>query len=324
MISGTPTQAGSNLVTFTVQDSVAATTNREIGIVIQAAPYSGDRYVSPNGNNTPPYSNWVTAAHTIQDAVNAASSGTCVWVSNGIYTNGMHDMSGVFTSNRVVIDKTIRVESLNGPEFTIIGGNGESEPHLRCVYLAAGATLSGFTIENGFADVVVESVTTNGETVFAEGVQTNFGGGVLAEDQTAVVTNCLFIGNRVNGDGGAFYGGSGFNCTFLSNSAITFNGSSSLDNPTTKGGATRYAALNQLHRPVEYLFPRRRLGRWFGSKLHPDFQLSDLHRRRRPGYRCGKLRIRMEFRTGWRRTSRRIRPAMYFHGKRRRLGSRGT
>jgi PKD domain len=249
VLSGTPTLAGTNLVTFTVQDSLSATATQALEMVIQAAPvYTGDRYVSLDGGNTPPYSNWVTAAHSIQDAVDVADPGVQVWVSNGLYATGMRAVDGVVTSNRLVIDKVIRVESLYGPDVTLIAGNGESEPHLRGVVLTAGATLSGFTIQDGYADVEIESVTTNGEGIvsytFVDGIGTNCGGGVLAADLTAVVSNCLFIGNRVIGDGGAFYGGSGFNCTFLSNSAITVDGSSAMDSPTSRGGATRHAALS--------------------------------------------------------------------------------
>ena len=199
-------------------------------VSVPLSPYSGDRYVSEAGGNTPPYSSWITAAHSIQDAVDAAAPGERVWVSNGIYSAGMRTVPGVQSSNRVVIDKPIRVESINGPQFTFIEGNGESESGLRCVYLAAGATLSGFTIEKGYADV-------------ESSIQTNFGGGVLAADRSATVSNCLFIGNRAIGAGGGFYGGTGMNCTFVSNSAVTLDGSSSLDDLATRGGAAANAAL---------------------------------------------------------------------------------
>ena len=248
VLSGTPIQAGTNRVTFTVQDSQHATATQALEIVIQAAPvYIGDRYVSLAGGNIPPYSNWDTAAHSIQDAVDAASSGERVWVSNGLYAAGMRSADGVFTSNRLVIDKAIRVESLGGPDVTVIAGNGEEGPPLRCVYLAEGATLSGFTIQNGFAAAEIESITTNQtgieEYVFVDGSMPNFGGGVRAAGLTAVVTNCVFIGNRVNGDGGGFYGGSAFNCMFISNTAQSATGGANVDDPVARGGAAGNATL---------------------------------------------------------------------------------
>src|SRR5580765_1136238 len=78
-------------------------------------------YVSPSGANVPPYSGWVTAARNIQDAIETASSGDVVWVTNGIYNTGGKSMAGDLT-NRVVLDKPLVVRSLNGPSVTIIQG----------------------------------------------------------------------------------------------------------------------------------------------------------------------------------------------------------
>ena len=46
-------------------------------------------YVSLESRNpAPPYTNWTTAAHVIQDAVNAAVAGDTVLVTNGVYAVG--------------------------------------------------------------------------------------------------------------------------------------------------------------------------------------------------------------------------------------------
>ena len=48
-------------------------------------------------------------------------------------------------TTRLVVDKPIRVESVNGPELTVIQGASG----VRCVYLGADARLSGFTLKDG-------------------------------------------------------------------------------------------------------------------------------------------------------------------------------
>src|SRR2546422_634587 len=76
------------------------------------------------------------------DAIIAAvESGAQVLVTNGSYrpvvgTNGPVQGSGL-----------VPVRSVNGPLFTVINGGHSS----RCVYLGGSATLTGFTLTNGFA-----------------------------------------------------------------------------------------------------------------------------------------------------------------------------
>ena len=45
-------------------------------------------YVSHFGSDTFPYTNWTAAAHSIQDAVFAATAGDTVIVTNGVYKTG--------------------------------------------------------------------------------------------------------------------------------------------------------------------------------------------------------------------------------------------
>src|SRR4051812_5699850 len=79
------------------------------------------RYVDAGGTNTAfPFTSWVTAATNIQQAVDAAATGDLVLVTNGLYDTGGRIFGG---SNRVAIDsKVLRIESVNGPEVTIIKG----------------------------------------------------------------------------------------------------------------------------------------------------------------------------------------------------------
>lgn len=158
------------------------------------------RYVNVNSANpTPPYTNWVTAATNIQDAVHAALVGDNIVVTNGTYAGGSQvDPYGAL--NCVVVDKPLVLSSVNGPDVTVIDGGGA----VRCLYLTNETVLVGFTL-------------TNGRNVG------DVGGGVFCESTSAVVTNCVLSGNFAyegNGDGGGgAYGGTLNNCTLTGNSA---------------------------------------------------------------------------------------------------------
>ena len=153
-------------------------------------------YVDVNSTNaTPPYTDWATAARNIQDAVDVAVAGDEVVVTNGTYATGERH------SNRVEVDKPLNLRSVNGPQFTTIVGEGELEIfHPRCVYLANGCTLAGFTLTNGWSNF-------------------DAGGGVWAAASNSVVSNCVIWGNHAEVGGGGACGGTLINCTLIGNSA---------------------------------------------------------------------------------------------------------
>lgn len=104
-------------------------------------------YVDVNSTNpTPPYTNWQTAAVSIQDAAVVARRGDTVLVADGIYSTGSR-ASPDGTTNRVSVTTPITLQSVNGSAATFIDGGGI----MRCVYLCDGALLSGFTLTNGNA-----------------------------------------------------------------------------------------------------------------------------------------------------------------------------
>ena len=159
------------------------------------------RYVDLNSANpVPPYADWSTAATNIQDAVDASTDGDQILVTNGVYQTGGRVVYGSLT-NRVAVDRAVTVQSVNGPEVTVIQGEPltpEAGVSARCVYLTNNATLSGFTLTNG-------ATSNMGDWDFDES-----GGGVWCENSSAVVTNCVITGNSAYADGGGVRGGCGF------------------------------------------------------------------------------------------------------------------
>jgi hypothetical protein len=184
-------------------------------------------YVALDSTNpVAPYFSWDTAATNIQDAVDAAFAGSTVLVGDGVYTNGERVVRGI--PNRVAVTKPLVVQSANGPVAATIDGGGA----VRCVYLATGTALVGFTLSNG--------------------VISDNGGGVYCESVVVVVSNCAFSGNSA-GSGGGAYGGILNNCTFSGNSAANYGGGAyggtlndcTIDNTSAYlGGGAATATLN--------------------------------------------------------------------------------
>ena len=164
--------------------------------VISTAGAITVRCVDINSTNaTPPYTSWLTAVTNIQDAIDVAVAGDEIVVTNGTYATGGRAISGAAT-NRVTVDKPLKLRSVNGPQFTLIqgakspgGGNGAGA--IRCVYLVSGASLSGFTVTNG---------ATQSGGAYTPDIS---GGGVWCELTTnVVVSNCVMVGNSAY-----YYGG---------------------------------------------------------------------------------------------------------------------
>jgi hypothetical protein len=210
-----------------------------------ASASAATRYVwQDSPNPAPPYTNWTTAAHVLQDAVDAALAGDEIVVANGTFATGGRAVGTNVLANRVAVDKPLTLRSVNGPQYTVIQGyqvpgttNGDGA--IRCVYLTNGASLSGFTLTNG-------ATRTNGDYYLEQS-----GGGVWCYSTNAVVSNCVFAGNSASMGGGA-YSGTLNNCTLTYNSASSGGGAYSgtlinctlTGNSASRGGGARGGTLN--------------------------------------------------------------------------------
>ena len=165
-----------------------------------------------NGSSSPssPYTSWATAAHSIQDAVNAAVEGNIVLVTNGVYSGLGYEETRigecVFANN-----KNIVLKSVNGWDGTIIDG----ENTRRCIFSTNGV-IYGFTLRNGLG---------GGPTAWYYGSfrRFRFGGGAFFYFD-GLMRNSVIISNSVwNATAGVrFYGGGR-----LENSLVIFNNAQS-------------------------------------------------------------------------------------------------
>lgn len=151
-------------------------------------------YVAPGGGHVPPFLDWMTAATNIQAAIDVAAPGCQVLVSNGVYATGGRVMFGAMT-NRVAVTNALSVTSVNGPDVTVIRGNGPiGDAAVRCVYLAADTRLEGFTLTAG---------ATRG---LGDDAQELSGAGAWCATG-ALIRNCAMVSNTASSRGGGVYGG---------------------------------------------------------------------------------------------------------------------
>ena len=172
-------------------------------------------YVSLTSTNPqPPYATWATAATNIQDAVDVPVLGGIVMVTNGVYPGG------------VTVTNPVRVISVNGPEVTVIDGDGTNT----CVSLLDGASLTGFTLTNGLNGVSSSDANAYLTNCAISGNSTGWpssGGGA----SSCTLYNCMLIGNSA-WEGGGAYSCTLYNCTLAGNSV-----------PGSWGGGAAYCTL---------------------------------------------------------------------------------
>ena len=179
-------------------------------------------------NPVSPYAGWDTAATNIQDAIDAASAGDQIWVTNGIYQTGGRVMAGDLT-NRVALNKAVTVQSVNGPWATIIQGShtANGAAAVRCAWLTNNAALIGFTLKWGATQTSGDAESGGGawcassnalvaNCVIASNTAFQYGGGAYQ----GTLTNCLICSNSTSGSGGGACNAFLNNCTVISNASV--------------------------------------------------------------------------------------------------------
>jgi hypothetical protein len=189
-----------------------------------------------NANPSAPHTNWLTAANTIQAAVDAADFGDWIVVADGVYATGGVAVSGDLT-NRVVLSKAVVVTSLNGATNAVIEGqqdsigpNGNGNDAVRPVWMENWTTLAGLTIRNGATRTngTISSMQSGGG-VFAVSDYARVYGSVITNNSAhqngggamgAYLQSCTIIGNTAT-NGGGIYGGTAINSYLVHNRALS-------------------------------------------------------------------------------------------------------
>ena len=179
-------------------------------------------------------------ANTIQKAIDYCWDGGTVWIADGTYTGlGNRDISW--------FDKSITVQSLNGPGNCIIDCEGTEQYPSRAFYFSGleefDYKISGLTITNGYSSEYGGGIVffcpgkiTIENCVFANNQATQEGGALCLFNDgwgnfsytQAVITNCTFSVNSAD-EGGAIYNRFFMevainDCDFLSNTAVLGGG----------------------------------------------------------------------------------------------------
>lgn len=210
-----------------MHDRVSGLVMLLIAVFWACDPAFGAEYrVSTIGGNIYPYDTWGNAATNIQTAVNVATNGDTVLVTNGTYRgSGLAEYEPV-----VLITNNITVTSVNGPDVTIV--DGQNVWGRRCFMMTgdvANAVLTGFTITRGYAyggyaiggggvlmdEGTVSNCTITANKTVAEGGGVHINGGRLA--YCKITSNRAEEGNYGEGGGVRMYGGLMENCWIVSN-----------------------------------------------------------------------------------------------------------
>ena len=153
-------------------------------------------YVSTNGGNAPPYTDWSGAARTIADALDEAEVFDTVFVSNGTYGVPFLGLSCV----------GMTLVSVNGPEVTRIDAAG-AENVLKASSIREEPTfIAGFTLTNGYTSGdgaglwITRNVTVS--NCIVTGCRAGEDGAGILLSEGGLVTHCDVLGNTAGGAGG--------------------------------------------------------------------------------------------------------------------------
>jgi len=178
-----------------------------LSLLLLDPAFADTRYVwADSPSPGAPFATWDTAAHAIQEAVDASLFGEVVVVTNGVYV----------LSQQITITNGITVRSVDGPSCCIVDGNypAVSNP---CVYVShPDAVVSGFTFRNGYLGALIEGyglvsqcIVTNCGAVrirevdpwpnVAHGLNGTETRATMVSAVGGVLSQCMVVNGRENG-----------------------------------------------------------------------------------------------------------------------------
>ena len=184
---------------------------------------------------------------TIQYAIDTASAGDTIWVKPGVYDKGGAESTNTTTHlNRVVLKKKVYLKSTGGAAVTHIVGapdpdtaDGVGPKGVRCMIApsdnsALGATISGFTLRDGYGDV--DKHRSGGflqhhgrkEIYISDCVISNCMSYSHGGARGGTFSRCLFANNRVT-TGNHGNDAAGVGCSYLVHCVIVGNGDNNYD-----------------------------------------------------------------------------------------------
>lgn len=214
---------------------------------IQPAYAAGILYAKISNTGTGNCSSWGNAC-TLQTALASAVGGNEIWVMKGTHkpttdadrSATFQLKSGVAVYGGFAGTETARGQRNITANITILSGNigaaGNSDNSYHVVSGADGATLDGFTVQDGFADGASPAWNGGGmynnsnsptlaNIIFTNNTATNNGGGMYNISSSPTLTNVTFSGNTAV-DGGGMYN----NTSDPTLSNVTFNGNKATNN----------------------------------------------------------------------------------------------
>lgn len=221
LVNGETQEVAGVTYTYTVPAADDYSTPFEV-----SALYGTDWYVDAGAASDDGNGNAANPKRTLAGALVHAVSGDVVHVAPGTYAEGSMTQDAkafAVTTNYVVncracIPEGVSVVSQGSAADTFIVGadapaaaivtNGCGKGATRCVFMNYNTSLRGFTVTGGRTDAVTGDSSDN-----------TAAGGVLAKNDTAVVSDCI-ISNNVAQRGGGVYFGTYDRCRFLNNSVV--------------------------------------------------------------------------------------------------------
>ncbi len=217
--NGTVTTNAAKSFTYTVPD---ARDNPDAYELTIRDLFDSNWYVSDTDGDDANAGSSVAPKKTLKGALQHAVAGDTVHVAAGTYASetmtqakrfgNVVSKAGDFAhAARAVVPAGVSVIGAGAEKTFIVGANDSSAEEankgcgpaaVRCVALAKGARLSGFTLTGGRTDVGTADVNNDDDF---------HGGGVLAEcsnteSELAVVTDCVISNCVARRGGGGFYG----------------------------------------------------------------------------------------------------------------------